>query len=208
MARKQHSHHYIYKTTCKVSGRFYIGMHSTSNLEDGYIGSGKRLWLSIRKHGIENHEIEILEYFPNRSSLKLRERELVNESLLLDPMCMNLQLGGGGGFINEEHKSKFHSGGGKKGGAVHRDRLLIDKEYREVHLKQFLNFTKSKIVYGTTFLGKKHTEETKQKMRGKDSQKLEKNSQYGSCWITNGIENRKMKNDDVIPEGWKRGRKT
>ena len=75
MARKPHKYHYIYKTTCKVNGKFYIGMHSTSNLEDGYIGSGKRLWNSIRKHGKENHECEILEWLPDRSSLKEREKE-------------------------------------------------------------------------------------------------------------------------------------
>ena len=37
-------------------------------------------------------------------------------------------------------------------------------------------------------------------------QKGENNSQFGSCWITNGIENRKIKKDDKIPIGWKLGR--
>ena len=40
---KKHKYHYIYKTTCNVTGKYYIGMHSTSNLNDGYIGSGRRL---------------------------------------------------------------------------------------------------------------------------------------------------------------------
>lgn len=31
-------------------------MHSTDNLDDGYVGSGKRLWNSIKKHGKENFE--------------------------------------------------------------------------------------------------------------------------------------------------------
>ena len=101
MPRKQHKYHYIYKTTCSVTGRWYIGMHSTHNLEDEYIGSGKRLWLSINKHGRDAHTKEILEFLPNRESLKAREKELVNESLLTDPLCMNLQIGGGGGFIGE-----------------------------------------------------------------------------------------------------------
>ena len=97
MARKQHKFHYIYKTTCTVTGRYYVGMHSTSNLEDDYVGSGKRLWLSIRKHGRENHQKEILEFLLDRRSLKERERELVNESLIQDPMCMNLATGGDDG---------------------------------------------------------------------------------------------------------------
>lgn len=57
--------------------------------------AGKRLWYSIRKHGEENHRVEILEHYFNREDLKLREKELINEELLQDKMCMNLQPGGG-----------------------------------------------------------------------------------------------------------------
>lgn len=92
-ARKKH--HVIYKTTCSVTGRYYIGMHSTDELEDGYLGSGKRLWQSIKKHGKEAHSYQILEHLPSREALRLRETELVNEELIGDPLCMNLALGGG-----------------------------------------------------------------------------------------------------------------
>jgi hypothetical protein len=35
-----------------------------------------------------------------------------------------------------------------------------------------------------------------------------KNSQFGTMWITNGIENKKIKKDlDIIPEGWYKGRR-
>ena len=42
---------FIYKTTNLINGKYYIGMHSTDNLEDVYIGSGKRLWFSIKNYG-------------------------------------------------------------------------------------------------------------------------------------------------------------
>ena len=32
------------------------------------------------------------------------------------------------------------------------------------------------------------------------------NSQYGTMWITNGIENKKIIKTEVIPEGWYIGR--
>ena len=33
------------------------------------------------------------------------------------------------------------------------------------------------------------------------------NSQYGTQWVTNGTENRKIKKDADIPIGWYKGRK-
>lgn len=33
-----------------------------------------------------------------------------------------------------------------------------------------------------------------------------KNSQFGTMWITDGHLNRKIKKDEIIPEGWRMGR--
>lgn len=88
--------HYIYKIT-REDGKFYIGRHSTDNLEDGYFGSGQQLWKSIKKHGRGKHSKEILEFLPDLQALKLREAELVNQDVLNNPMCMNLVKGGDGG---------------------------------------------------------------------------------------------------------------
>lgn len=88
-------YHFIYKTTCLITKRYYLGMHSTDNLNDGYIGSGTIISRSIKKYGKENHSIEILEHLFDRISLKKREYELITEEIINDPMCMNLALGGG-----------------------------------------------------------------------------------------------------------------
>lgn len=34
----------------------------------------------------------------------------------------------------------------------------------------------------------------------------ENNSQFGTLWITDGIDNKKIKNNDIIPESWYKGR--
>jgi hypothetical protein len=51
-----------------------------------------------------------------------------------------------------------------------------------------------------------------QKLKQKESlrrikhQQGTSNSQYGTIWITNGSENRKIKKSDEIPNGWRKGR--
>jgi hypothetical protein len=58
-------------------------------------------------------------------------------------------------------------------------------------------------------LGKTHTQTAKDKVSAANSiaQQGQKNSQYGTCWITDGASNKKIKKQDAIPEGWQLGRK-
>lgn len=208
MPRVQKKFHYIYKTTCNVTKRFYYGMHSTDNLEDGYLGSGQRLWKSINKHGKENHSIEILEYLENRSSLKDREKELITEELLKDPMCMNLQLGGGGGFIGEEHRKKTSD----LGTLAFQKKIKKDDEFRKYFKSKCSKRAKEMYKKGLSkkwkcdWTGRKHSEETKAKLRHHKNIG-ENNPQYGTCWITNEKENKKIPRGSDIPGGWRLGRK-
>ena len=208
MARKPHRYHCIYKTTCKMTGRYYIGMHSTSNLEDGYIGSGKRLWLSIRKYGRENHEREILEFLPDRDALKKREKELVNEDTLKDSICMNIQPGGGGGWKDKEHQLKCSLAASKAHRRIENSikklkELLSDKTYFDEWRTKISKGRKNRSGnIGMT--GKKHSDETILKMQKYHSLN---NSQAGTMWITNDKENKKIKKTDMIPIGWRKGRR-
>jgi len=174
-------------------------MHSTDNLDDGYKGSGKLLWYSINKHGKKNHEIKILEFLPSRKKLKERETKLINEELINDPLCMNLALGGEGGFVSLAASKK----GGRKSGKIHADKIKNNDNYRKENYNRF----QGKSL--TSFLEKKHSTETKQKMslsrQGK--QKGELNSQFGTCWITNEKENKKIPCGADVPKGYKLGRK-
>lgn len=214
MPRKQKKYHFIYKTTNLINGKYYIGMHTTDNLNDGYVGSGKKLWYSINKYGKENFKCEILEILPNKSSLKKREKELVNEDLLKDPMCMNLTIGGGDGFYYINKKGiNNKSNQFILGGEASAKKLKTDDVWRFKHSQiASENLKKShrngKIKYDT-FTGKKHTEETKRKISEANSikQKGENNSQFGSKWITNGKENKKIKMNDILPYGWNLGRR-
>ena len=207
MPRKENTYHYIYKVTCLISEKYYIGMHSTSNLEDGYFGSGKVLRRSLNKYGMSNHSIEILEWLPDRSSLKLREKEIVNEDLLKDKRCMNLQLGGSGGLSGDNHAKKFHRAGRLATNKVLHERLQNDEEYR----KKFCEAVSKSVKGKQSWLNKKHSSETKEKISKtmSISQSGEKNSQYGTCWINDGKNVIKIKHDQLIEyinNGWTRGR--
>jgi len=58
---------------------------------------------------------------------------------------------------------------------------------------------------------RKHTEETKNKMSKKAKERIgDKNSQFGTCWITKDNENKKIKKEELdqyINNGWTKGRK-
>jgi hypothetical protein len=215
MARKEKEYHFIYKTTNMLTGRYYYGMHSTDNLNDGYLGSGKRLRYSINKYGKDNHKREIVEFCPNRSSLKKRENELVTLNEIVKDNCMNLMIGGEGGFSNEKHKDKFFEIAaknaklnGKKGNLKFIELMKNDNWKMNQIKKQSIGQKKHCENYGGYFSNKKHTEKSKQKIGKTNSLKLkgENNSQYGTHWITNGVNNKKIKKDAIIPNGWYYGR--
>ena len=107
----QKRYHYFYKITNNVNGKFYYGIHSTSDLEDGYMGSGTRLFRAIAKYGIESFTKEILQFFDSREEASLHESKIVNVDMINDPMCYNLRTGGDvarlpGGRISRESIEK------------------------------------------------------------------------------------------------------
>ena len=133
-------------------------MHSTNNLHDGYIGSGKILKRSIAKYGKENHSVVILEHYFTREWLKIREVELVCAEKLIDSMCMNLKIGGEGGWdtvnssMNRGFTGRLHSTEskekiskssiGKKANAITRKKISdnnkLTNESRSAKVSKFL----------------------------------------------------------------------
>ena len=92
-------YHYFYKITNLINNHFYYGVHNTNNINDGYMGSGKRLHYAYEKYGIENFEKEILKYFDTAKDAFEYEAEYVIEDLVKDPNCYNLVNGGKTGTL-------------------------------------------------------------------------------------------------------------
>ena len=281
-------YHYFYKIVNNINGNYYYGVHSTNNIDDGYMGSGKRLGFAKKKYGIENFTKYIIKFFDTRKDAYEYEAKMVTEELVFDSSCYNMILGGnecltqgmtavydkhGNRFLVRTDDPKFISG---EYVSVQKNHVLVkdssgnyyfvptdDKRYisgefisaakglskyidnegnvivcnkEEADKKGFISFFKNRISVkdkdGNNFnvlktdkryisgelvpvwCGKKHTEESKQKMRetkqSTHSQKGEKNSQYGTRWMTNGSNNIKVKSDDIekyINEGYTFGRK-
>jgi hypothetical protein len=200
-------------------------MHSTFDEEDGYLGSGKRLWHSIRKYGKDNHSKEIIEYCVDRKSLALRESEIVNEDFIKDPMCMNIKPGGFGGFSVEQQKKNSIKAHDRMKWLRENDEMWRENRenaYKEARIKSSISL-KSGYLSGEIkkqfgekngFYGKQHSKETQQRIiKGlSNSQKGEGNSQFGTCWIHNhnlkkSIRIKKIDLDKYINEGWIKGMK-
>lgn len=213
MARKEKTIHYIYKTTCLVTNRYYIGMHSTSKLDDGYMGSGKRLRYSIRKYGIDNHIKEILEFFETRELLIEAEKIAITPNMITDRDCMNLMSGGTGGFISKEHQIKLSKAGIEAFIIRLENDIELQNKYRENGIRCMSLLQKNgKVKYGISFKGKRHSAESKIKISNamKGNGRGDTNSQFGTCWITKDSENKKIKKEDLEiyqKDGWIKGRK-
>lgn len=210
----------VYKITNKINGKIYIGKHKTDDLDDGYFGSGKVLKRAIKKYGIENFIKEYIQIFDNEEDMNLLESKLVSPTFVANSSTYNLKLGGTGGFDyingNDLNIYENHSETAKLNIKMARVKLIHEFESNtEFQTKMSeINSNKMKKYLQTNsppFLGKKHSEYTKKTIGYKNSQSQRgaKNSQYGTCWITNGIENKKVSLIDVdiwINKGYHRGR--
>ena len=250
-------YHYFYKITNKINGHFYYGVHNTNNINDGYMGSGKRLQYAYKKYGFENFTKTILRFFNTSKEAFEYEGKVVTEELVKDADCYNCLLGGvfidTSGFVSvkdlngncflvssdDERYKNSELFGVAKGTIIVEDnegnRLRVlsnDEHFLSGELKSPLknrltvkdnkgNFfmvhkDDKRIISGElkpVWYGRKHKKEsiekTKNTFREKQYQRGEKNSQYGTCWINNGIENKKIKKDDVnafLNNGWVMGR--
>ena len=212
----------IYKTINLINGKVYIGKHETENQNDNYLGSGNNIKRALNKYGKENFKKEILFIFDTEDEMNAKEAELVTEEFVLEDTNYNICPGGKGGwgYINKNNLSPINNGSERhltrcsKAGiksAEKQKELMKNEEWVKNKSLAISSVSKQRIKDAGKHWNKgvlKHTDEWKlnQSNLMKEKQGGLKNSQYGSIWITNGCENRKMKSDGVIPEGWYKGR--
>ena len=179
-------YHYFYKITNTINGHFYYGVHNTDNLDDGYMGSGKRLLVAYEKYGIANFRKEVICFFDTADEAFKYESEYVTESLTKNDDCYNIQKGG----------RTFNTSGmlpvvDKEGNC-----FLVNKDDERYKNGEFV----------FNWCGKHHTEKTKNKIR---ETMTPKNSKNDRVWVNKEGIVKYLRKDlllQYIKEGWTLGR--
>lgn len=86
----------VYETTDLINGKTYLGVHSTNNLFDGYLGSGTALLRAIKKRGKENFSRRVIANFATREAALEYESMLVTTEWVKNSSNYNLTEGGKG----------------------------------------------------------------------------------------------------------------
>ena len=210
-------HYTIYKIVNKINGKTYIGKHQTKDLNDGYMGSGKLLHRAYQKYGVENFSKEILHVYNNEDEMNAKEKELVTEEFCFREDTYNICVGGKGGFsyINREGLNLYGNNSSNYYSFIMKGVKAKQEKLLDINYKNSISNKISISVKNAYIEGRKksyqpladHKIREKHALACRNNSKGEKNSQFGSMWITNGTENKKIKNIDIIPEGWYKGRK-
>lgn len=209
-------YHFVYQTRCLINGKIYIGVHSTNDLNDGYLGSGKALKKDIKAFGPEAFERTVLQLFSAPQDMYAKEAELVNQEFIEREDTYNLILGGGGGFsfINSKGLRAIPTAESTEESRAKARKVFVEKmqdpEFRQAWEARHKAGVDQYMATNPTpkFLGCSHTEEAKRKI-GENSARAQQgqgNSQFGTRWITNGKDNKKIGKQDPIEAGWRAGR--
>lgn len=106
---QEKKYNFVYQTKNMVNGKLYIGVHTTNNLNDGYIGCGIRkanftynekkcksiFQKAVKKYGYHNFKMEILDFFDTAEEAFKEEEYLINQEWLDRGDTYNMVLGGG-----------------------------------------------------------------------------------------------------------------
>lgn len=145
--------HILYETTNLINGKKYVGLHSTDNLNDGYLGSGVALNHAINKYTIDCFHRVILHERNTREEIIQLEEKIVDDAFMTRSDTYNLRTGGRTGVIHSMETRRRMSEA-QKG---------ISKS--EETKKKISEFHK----------GKPKSEEHKKKLRGPKSEEHKRN---------------------------------
>lgn len=96
---------YLYEIKNLVNGKIYWGAHSTNDLDDGYMGSGRLVKAAIAKYGRAKFEKEFVLFVGSAEDLYEWEEALVGRVFISRPDTYNLSVGGRGSAFGVKRRS-------------------------------------------------------------------------------------------------------
>lgn len=164
---------YSYKITNELNGRFYVGVHKCRKtidiFGDRYFGSGKVIRQAVKAYGIENFTKDILYIFGSYDEALQWEADTITEDFILsNALCYNVKPGGlgGSGFCSAQTKQKMRKAKlGTKQSIDHKKNISQSKLGILKSEKTRQKMKEAKTGENHPMYGRKHSEETKQKMR-------------------------------------------
>lgn len=150
---------YVYVITNLVNGKQYVGDHSTNDLDDGYLGSGRPYFENAKKkYNKENFKKEILEFFETKQEAFDAQTKWINKYNTVIPNGYNISPAGGmqcsHGWSKQSRKKISKE---KKGKPSWNKGLNFSEDTKE----KMSNSMKGRIPWNK---GKTLSKETKEKM--------------------------------------------
>lgn len=179
-------YYYIYKIICTAGSfkdHYYIGQHKTDNLDDGYKGSGVKIQKYYQKYP-NDYKKEILCWCQDEEDMNVKEDFYVGDLYATDPMCLNLRAGGDRPGYSIETRNKMSENNGAKRPEV---RKKISESLKGENNPMKRPEVSKKI--SESLKGRKLSEITRKKMSNKCK---------GFKWMNNGLQQKKVKPDEII----------
>ena len=169
-----YKHYYVYMIINLQNNKIYVGCHRTDDLNDGYMGSGRRLWNSIRKYLNESafnklsdkYKKIILHEADNLKDMMDIEAAIVDKDFVLREDTYNMSLGGSGGNCHAQTTWKEPKKGWTRSEASKLRNKIASTGRKHPHCEE----AKRKISENNAknMLGKNHSEEVKKKISEKN----------------------------------------
>lgn len=180
--------------------RRYIGSSKASNINKGYLGSVtskkySKTWFQESKTNPDVFKIKILSYHDSDVLAREEEKRLqIKYDVVKSDLYVNLALASPNGYFGKPD-------GGREFTTETRNKMSNirkGKTYEEIFGEEKAKELKQK--------RKSQTPHNKGKKTDPSIIEKTKNSLKGFFFITNGVIDKKIKDENLMPDGWRRGR--
>lgn len=220
---------YLYEIKNLINGKIYIGIHATYNLNDGYMGSGRRIRAAIAKYGISNFKKTILKFCSSLTEVLVAEKEIVTDDFCRRPDTYNIAVGGkcGGNLvagktpeelaiwhahISDSRRIQAQSEESRENYRRIRNSPEFLRKYAETRAKTEKAMTAAQREERRALFRRAHNSpEVKQRhsdasRRAWASRSPEEKECRRPVWYNDGVSNFLFRAKDIIPPGLIRGR--